>query len=332
MATLAPLKPGARLWTGLPGSVLDAPTRDYLARLRPGGVILFARNWSGSEGLRGFLADLRAFAAEEGFAAPVVGVDQEGGGVQRLPPPFPRFPGAREVGRQCEEAGGPEPARVAGRALGEALAKVGVEAVFAPVLDVDSNPKNPIIGERAFASEAGLASACGSAFALGLLDNGIIPCGKHFPGHGDTALDSHLSLPTVGADMATLAARELRPFREACAAGLPLLMTAHVVYEALDAERPATFSRTILTDLLRGSWGWEGAVVTDDLGMAAVGEGSPASLALAAHEAGADLLMECHHRGRALEMATALAGAGGEANAPALARVAALQARRDELA
>lgn len=326
-----PLTAGARLWVGLPGLDFDTATHDHLARLRPGGVILFGRNWEGPDRLRDLLGGVREAAGSEGFPPPLVGVDQEGGRVQRLGPPFPRFPAARDVGWDCRDSGGPDPARSAGARLGRALAALEIEVDFAPVLDVDSNPGNPVIGDRAYSDDPGFASACGNAFAVGLLDAGVLPCGKHFPGHGDTDLDSHHDLPVVEADEATLRERELRPFREAVVAGIPLLMTAHCVYPALHPE-PATYAAPLVDGLLRGAWGYEGAVVTDDLGMAGAGGDTPAERARSAAAAGCDLFMLCHDPEGAAEIAADMAGWGEEAHSPALGRIAALLSERDRLA
>jgi beta-N-acetylhexosaminidase len=185
-------------------------------------------------------------------------------------------------------------ARQAGRAMGRELAAAGFNVNFAPVLDVDSNPANPVIGDRAFARTPGRVARLGLAFAEGLMDAGILPCGKHFPGHGDTSEDSHLALPEVARSLKALQRVELLPFRRAIAAGLPMLMSAHVRYPALDPDLPATLSYKILTKLLRHQMGFRGVVVSDDLAMHALdGYGPIAELAPRALAAGCDLLLAC---------------------------------------
>ena len=187
--------------------------------------------------------------------------------------------------------------RVTGRgadplALGAELAALGIGWDFAPVLDVHTNPANPVIGNRAFGTTPEAAARHALAFWRGLRAAGLVGCGKHFPGHGDTRTDSHLELPIVEHDVARLRAVELAPFAAAAAAGIDSIMTAHVLYPALDPGRPATLSRRILTDLLRGELGFRGVIVSDDLGMKAVADRYPIEeLAVESVAAGADVLL-----------------------------------------
>jgi beta-N-acetylhexosaminidase len=181
-----------------------------------------------------------------------------------------------------------------GRVLGRELKGVGVNLDFAPVLDVNSNPKNPIIGDRAFSDDPHIAAKVALAFAEGLKREGVLVCGKHFPGHGDTATDSHLTLPRVKRSRGVLEKVELLPFRKAIAVRLPMLMTAHVVYDHLDPKLPATLSPMILKDLLRKRMGFKGVVVSDDLQMKAVSKSyAPDEAAVLSLEAGVDLLLIC---------------------------------------
>ena len=178
--------------------------------------------------------------------------------------------------------------------MAEELASVGVDLSFAPVLDVNSNPANPVIGDRAFDSDPQRVSDMGVAMMRGLQDGGVIPCGKHFPGHGDTDTDSHVELPVVRRPRAALERTELVPFRAAIAAGVPMLMTAHVLYPAFDADHPATLARTILTDLLRNELAFGGVVASDDLAMRAIAEHQTVGdAAVATLSAGADVLLAC---------------------------------------
>jgi beta-N-acetylhexosaminidase len=188
--------------------------------------------------------------------------------------------------------------------MGSELASVGIDIDFAPVLDVHSNPANAIIGERAFAAEAERVAILALAFVRGLRAGGVLSCGKHFPGHGDTDRDSHAELPLVGRSRAELEAVELKPFRAAVAAGVPLLMTAHVLYPALDPLRPATLSRPILRDLLRRDLGFRGVVVSDDLEMGAIrSRGSVPEAAVEALRAGVDWLLVCNDLDQSLAVA-----------------------------
>jgi beta-N-acetylhexosaminidase len=276
---------GQLITTGIPGTELDAATRRALEDLAPSGVVLFGRNVADVEQVRDLTDALHALPSR-----PLVCIDHEGGRVLRLAEPFTQFPAAAVVGR-----GGAEAAQAVGRAMGVELASVGIDIDYAPVFDVDSNPANPIIGDRAFSHDAATAAALAVAFLRGLQSAGVLACGKHFPGHGGSDRDSHLELPVVARSRGELDAVELVPFRAAIAAGLSLVMTAHVRYPALDAERCATLSPAILRGLLRDQLGFGGVVVTDDLTMRAVSaDASVPDAAAAALRAGADWLLVCH--------------------------------------
>jgi beta-N-acetylhexosaminidase len=208
-----------------------------------------------------------------------------------LPQPFTHFPAAAAIGARNDL----HLAYGAGRASAMELALVGFNLNFAPVLDVNSHPGNPIIGERAFGTDPQSASAMGLAWARGLRAGGIIPCGKHFPGHGDTDKDSHFDSPVVGKTWAELQAVELAPFAAACRAGIEALMTAHVKYPALDPRHPATLSEPIVTGLLRHQLGYDGVVFSDDMEMQAISANyAPGEAATMALGAGVDVVLFCH--------------------------------------
>jgi beta-N-acetylhexosaminidase len=185
-----------------------------------------------------------------------VAIDQEGGLVQRLRAPLTVWPDMFSVGA----AGNPARTEQVGRALGQELAALGIGWDFAPVLDVHTNPDNPVIGNRSFGTTPEAVAAHALAFWRGLRSAGVLGCGKHFPGHGDTHTDSHLELPVVDHPMERLRAVELAPFAAAARAGMEAIMTAHVLFPALDPDRPATLSRRVLTDLLRGELGFAGVM------------------------------------------------------------------------
>ncbi len=311
---------------GIPGTSLDAATRQTLATLGPGGVILFRRNVGTLDDLRELTRQLHALPS-----CPLVCVDHEGGRVLRVDEPFTRFPPAAAIGR----TGRTDFAYRVGRAMATELASVGIDLNFAPVLDVHSNPANPVIGDRSFGPDPARVAAMGVALMRGLLDGGVLPCGKHFPGHGDTETDSHLELPVVRRSRAELEATELVPFRAAIAAGMPLLMTAHVVYPALDPDAPATISRTVLHQLLRTELGFDGVIASDDLEMRAITDGqSLGDAAVASLRAGADLLLVCQDLTRAVAAVAAVQAAVREggllaaAVADALARMTRLRSMR----
>jgi beta-N-acetylhexosaminidase len=272
---------------GLPGPTLDPASRAFLAEHPPGGVVLFRRNVRSAAQLRRLVAEIHATGPG---VAPLVALDHEGGRVHRLPRPFTHFPPAAVVGAR----GDARLAEAVGRAMGRELRAVGIDLDFAPVLDVWSNPRNRVIGDRAFATEPRRVARLGLALARGLERAGVLACGKHFPGHGASAGDSHYVLPRVRRSRRALSAVDLVPFARAAAAGVPALMTAHVVYPALDPRRPATLSRLICRTLLRRRLGFEGVLFSDDLEMNAVAAHStPGRAAVAALEAGCDMLLVC---------------------------------------
>jgi beta-N-acetylhexosaminidase len=317
---------GRLLFVGIPGPTLDAATQRTLEELHVGGVILFRRNVATPAQISALTAALHALPSR-----PLVAIDHEGGRVQRLGEPFTQFPPAAAIGR----ARNPDLAHRVGYAMAVELASVGVDLSFAPVLDVNSNPRNPVIGDRAFGPDPELVSELGIALMRGLHGGGVLSCGKHFPGHGDTEKDSHLELPVVPRSRAELEQTELVPFRAAIAAGIPMLMSAHVLYPALDTEHPATLSRAILTDLLRGELHFDGVVASDDLHMhALVNHGSIGEAAIASLRAGADALLACQELERAVEVFAAIQNATVKGPldtsliSAAAARVERLRARR----
>lgn len=281
---------GQALVVGFDGAALPEWVRTALSEGRLGGVILFRRNLPELAAIAALNAAVVAAAAGP---PPLIGLDEEGGRVRRMPAPFPALPAMRRLGDTEDQA----LARRVGRGLGAALGAFGFNLDFAPVLDVDTNPSNPIIGDRAFSSEPERAGALGAAFGLGLMEAGVLACGKHFPGHGDTVSDSHLELPRVDHGRERLERVELAPFAAAIRAGLPALMSAHVVYPALDPARPATLSRAIATDLLRDRLGFGGVLFSDDLEMRALADHHAVEeSAVLAVEAGCDVLLVCSRR------------------------------------
>lgn len=288
--------------TGLDGPRLDARSRRRLERLAPGGVILFRRNVVDPVQVRELTRDVRSILGRRA----IVSLDQEGGRVQRLRAPFAEWPPMRRIGA----VDSPALAREVGRTLGREVAAAGFDCDFAPVLDVDSNPANPVIGDRSFHREPAAVARLALAFAAGLRDAGVLACGKHFPGHGDTEIDSHHALPVVRRGLQSLRKLELVPFRAAIRTRLPMLMTAHVVYTALDPDRPATLSPAILRSLLREHMGFRGVVASDDLGMHALDAfGSRAELGAAAVSAGCDLVLACGSLDQGEEVAAGLRAA-----------------------
>ena len=278
-------KIGQLFVVGLAGTMLTQEERVLLRDFPAGGFILFKHNCASPGQIRALCDSLWKMAHDP---PPFIAIDQEGGTAHRLPEPFTHFPFAARIG----ETGDPNVAYQAGRATAIELGLVGINLNFAPVLDVNSNPHNPVIGDRSFGAAPEQVVAFGEPWIQGTRDAGIIPCGKHFPGHGDTDKDSHFHLPRVDRKLEELRAVELSPFVHACALQIESLMTAHVVYRALDLEFPATLSGKIVTGWLRERLGYDGVVFSDAMEMKAIsghyGEKEAGALCI---QAGVDVLL-----------------------------------------
>jgi len=280
---------------GFDGQVLPSDVAEKLAR-GLAGVTLFKRNISDRLQVVELCRAIRVAAKPSGLS-PIIAVDQEGGRVQRLRDIGPRFPAMREV---------VDPGAV-GMAIGRELADLGFNLDFAPVLDVDSNPRNPIIGDRSFSADPDVAGAMATGFFQGLAVAGIAGCGKHFPGHGDASADSHLELPVIDADLEILMNRELKPFARAVQSGFKMFMTAHCLFPAIDPVHPATLSPAFIKPLLRGRLGFDGVVITDDLGMKAVSDRYPPDKVVELGVgAGIDLFLHCGVQGEAALLMSAM--------------------------
>lgn len=282
---------GQRFMVGFEGHTASADVKTLVREFGVGHVVLFTRNVAAPEQMAELVRELQSFARDAGHERPLlVAVDQEGGRVARLKQPWTIWPAARAVGR----VGSEEMARQMGQALALELKACGIRYDFAPCVDVDTNPKNPVIGDRSFGDDPDLVARLGVAMIQGLQQNGVAACAKHFPGHGDTDLDSHLELPAVDHSRSRLDDVELRPFRKAIEAGVATVMTSHILVREIDDARPATLSPALISGLLRKELGFTGAVVTDDLAMGAVAKHwSPAQIAVLAAQAGCDLLELC---------------------------------------
>lgn len=272
-------------------TALTDAMRATLARIPVGGVVLFGKNIADAGQLAAFTADLQA----AGRVPLLLAVDEEGGAVARLANSgaldLPRYESAAAVGAE-----GPEAVRTMYRTIGGYLRDFGFALDFAPVADVNTNPDNPVIGSRAFSADPQTAAACVRAAVEGLGEAGVLACLKHFPGHGDTAQDSHEEAAVTEKTLAALRNGEWASFAAGIAAGAPLVMVGHITapnaLPPAESDRLAGFSATVLNDWLRGELGFEGLVVTDSLAMGAVTRRySPGEAALAALQAGADLLL-----------------------------------------
>ena len=267
------------------GPEFTAADREAFNTIRPAGVLFFGDNLTSREQIRALTQQIQAAAREEGIPPLLIAADQEGGIVTRLPPDMITVPSAMGLG--------PLPAdviRTSARINARQLREVGINMNYAPTADINNNPHNPVIRTRSFGETADVVSKATVATIAGHLDEGVIPTVKHFPGHGNTQVDSHHGLPVIEATMDELRKMELAPFAAAIAAGVPAVMTAHILFPALD-DQPATLSTRILTGLLREELGFDGLIVTDSMSMDAIArDWGLEEAAILAKQAGVDLL------------------------------------------
>ena len=286
--TALPLE--ALFCVGFDGTAAPDQIRSALAA-GLGGVILFRRNVENPEQLCALTGALHAASGRP----LLVGVDQEGGRVLRLPPPFLPVPAAAALGATDD----PSLTQRLACAVGRELRAVGLTWNLAPVLDVQTNPANTVIGDRAYGADPERVARHGLAAVRGFAEAGILATAKHFPGHGDTAADSHATLPESRQTPARWRAVEFVPFRRAIQAGVPLVLVAHLLCPGLDPELPTSLSRRTITGILREELGFTGVVVSDDLEMAAIaGRMDVGEAAVQFLEAGGDLVLICHDAGR----------------------------------
>jgi beta-N-acetylhexosaminidase len=288
---------------GLAGPRLEADERRFLREAEPWGLILFARNISAPDQVRALVAEFRETLGRTD--APVL-IDQEGGRVQRLRPPhWPEYPPGIAYGRAYDRKPefGLAAARLGARLIAADLAALGINVDCLPLADVPVPGADSIIGDRAYGDHAEKVAAIGAAVAEGLRDGGVLPVLKHIPGHGRAGVDSHHGLPVVKTDRASLEVTDFAAFRRL--GGLPLGMTAHVVFAAIDAVAPATISATMVREVIRGWIGFDGLLMTDDISMQAL-SGTIGERARAAIAAGCDLVLHCNGQ---LDEMRAVAGA-----------------------
>jgi beta-N-acetylhexosaminidase len=283
---------GDHFMVGLrPTPTLHPADRALLHDLRPAGVILYKSNFQHDAPYDEWLSDharlIAAVREATGRDRLFIGIDHEGGRVCRTPPPITRYGYARAWGETAGDVGA---------AMGVELASLGINLSFAPVLDIDSNPQNPVIGVRSFDQSPEGVIAKALAFSKEMEAHGVRACGKHFPGHGDTQVDSHYALPIITATIDELRSRELLPFAAAIAAGIGMIMTSHILFKAIDADFPATLSRRITHGMLRDELGFDGVIVSDDVSMRAVsGLFDNPDAACQFMAAGNDMMMICAH-------------------------------------
>lgn len=283
---------GNHVFLGLqPTPQLSDKDKRLLEAVRPAGVILFKSNFRHDtdyatwlENQKHLISDVRNICGRDKL---LIATDHEGARVCRTPAPVTRFKSASEWAPKAEQVG---------QAMGQELASLGINMNFAPVMDIHTNPDNPVIGTRAFGTLPDKVSACGTAFIDGIQNENVWACAKHFPGHGDTDVDSHYDLPILNLSEDELKKRELVPFQTAIDHGIGIIMTGHILFPQIDADFPATLSHKITTGILRQQMSYDRVVVSDDIGMHAMdkffGDSDSAKRFL---QAGNDMLMICAH-------------------------------------
>ncbi len=276
---------------GCLGLALNADERAFLAAQQPWGFILFRRNIDTPAQVAALVQSFREIVGRAD--APVL-IDQEGGRVQRMGPPYwPKYPAAARFGALADRelADQVDLARLSARLMADDLAQAGINVDCLPVLDVPAPGGHNVIGDRAYGNDPAIVARFGRAVAEGLMMGGVLPVMKHVPGHGRAGADSHLELPIVHADRASLEANDFAPFR--ALRDLPMAMTAHVVYTALDPGGPATTSAIVVREVIRGSIGFKGLLMSDDMSMQALAGGF-AEKAAATFAAGVDIALHCN--------------------------------------
>ncbi|WP_307589017.1 beta-N-acetylhexosaminidase [Paenibacillus wynnii] len=283
-------KIGQMLLVGIEGTSLDESAKRMISEDKVGGIILYADNISNLQGMVKLINNLKKTNFDN--SAPLfVSVDQEGGKVSRMPKEFVSIPSNRKVG----DTNNANLAYTMGELLGRELSLTGFNMNFAPVLDINSNSQNPIIGDRSFGSSSARATKMGLAEVKGLRSENMIPVVKHYPGHGDTSVDSHLELPVVNKTAQQLAELEWIPFQAAIKDKIEAVMVAHILFPKLDPDKPASLSKIIIGEHLRGNMGYKGVVITDDLTMGAIVKHfNLGTAAIDTIKAGSDILLIAH--------------------------------------
>lgn len=283
-------KIGQMVLVGFEGYTVNDATRRLIEDYHVGGFILFERNIRDVEQLVDLLNELKNINTVNKMPL-FISTDEEGGRVSRMPKEFKKLPPNKTIG----DINNGDFSFEIGSIIGEELKGLGLNMDFAPVLDINSNPNNPVIGSRSFGDNIEIVTKLGIRTMEGIASEGIIPVIKHFPGHGDTSVDSHLDLPCINNDLERLQDLEFVPFKEAIDNGADVVMVAHILFSQLDEENPASLSKTIITDILRDHMEFDGVVITDDMTMGAIvdnyGMGEAAVKSIVA---GTDIVLICH--------------------------------------
>ena len=284
-------KVGQMVMVGLDSFENNAHSQDLIENYQVGGFVFFEKNIKDAYQLRTLLHSLIETNAKVNKIPLFLSVDEEGGKISRMPDEFASIPSSGTIG----QINNPALSFQVGNLIGDELQLLGFNMNFGPVLDINSNPQNPVIGDRAFGSESALVSKLGIETMKGLQAQNVISVVKHFPGHGDTSVDSHLGLPKVNHDLERLKSFELLPFAEAIDNDVDAIMTGHLLMSQIDPLNPASLSSTVINDLLREQMAYDSVVLTDDLTMGAISENfEMGEAAVKAIKAGNDIILVCH--------------------------------------
>ncbi|MFL0246030.1 beta-N-acetylhexosaminidase [Candidatus Clostridium stratigraminis] len=295
-------KVGQLVIAGIDGYTNDEHSSELIEKYKVGGFILLGQNIKDANQALALINSLKSSNSKNKIPL-FLGIDEEGGRITRMPAEFSKLPTNKAIGQKNNG----DLSYNIGGILGEELTAFGLNLDFAPVLDINSNPQNPIIGDRSFGSKADLVSTLGISTMKGIQAKNIASAVKHFPGHGDTSVDSHIGLPVVNNDLNRLKSFELLPFSSAVKNGADMVMVAHILLPKIDKENPASFSKTIITDVLRDYLNYDGVVITDDMTMGAIvknyniGEAAVKSLL-----AGTDIILVCHDFDKETEVLNAI--------------------------
>lgn len=307
-------KIGQMVMVGIDGYTNDAHSTEMIENFHVGGFILFKNNIKNTEQAQSLINSLKDKNSNTSSIPLFFSVDEEGGRVSRMPDEFVKLPSNKVIGSRNN----PDFSFEIGKVIGKEIRSLGFNMDFAPVLDVNSNPKNPVIGDRSFGNSAQLVSLLGVKTMQGLGSQNVISVVKHFPGHGDTSVDSHVGLPVVNNGMERLKKLELVPFENAIKNNADVIMVAHILLPKIDAQNPASFSKAIITDLLRNEMNYNGLVITDDLTMGAITKNYKIEdAAIKAVNAGSNIILVCHDYEKQASVIKALKAAVENGDIPA---------------
>lgn len=309
-------KIGQMVMAGVNGYINDDHSRRLIESYQVGGFVLLKQNVKSSAQVLSLLNDLKAANSKNRIPL-FLSVDEEGGRITRMPEEFVKLPSSQRTG----EVNNGDFSFEVGSILGEELKEFGFNMDFAPVLDINSNPKNPVIGDRSFGTDSETVSKLGLQTMKGIRSQNIIPVVKHFPGHGDTSTDSHKGLPIVNHDLKRLESFEFIPFSEAVKNHAEVVMVAHILLSEIDVQNPASMSETIITGILRKSLSFSGVVITDDMTMGAITKNYDiGDAAVKSVNAGSDIILVCHDDEKVLAVIDSLKSAAASGKIP-MARI-----------